>query len=112
MGLRDRLKRFVRPPAPPAPAAEAPRRLAAPAAAWPAPLPVGAEALAGATVIELCARPTLPGALRPSRAELARLSLGGPVVVVCEDGLRSAGLAERLTARWGRPVSWLEGGLR
>jgi hypothetical protein len=107
MGLRDRLKKLVRPA--PEPVRAEPKRIVAAAApvAWPAPQSVGVEALAGAVVVELTAVPRFAGAVRPDRAALGTMRPAGRVVVVADDPAEAAGVAEVLTARLGRSVGWV-----
>lgn len=74
---------------------------------WPAPEAVSADALGGATVVELTAAPRVPGAIRPGARGLGRIQPDGRVVVVADDPQVAAGAAERLTARLGRSVAWV-----
>jgi rhodanese-related sulfurtransferase len=94
----------VVPPAPHRVGAEGPRAVAVDALD-PAALLVDVRAAAASR---------LPGArlLAPvdTVAFVGGLAPGRPVVVVCEDGERSAGVAERLAAL-GVPAGWLAGGV-
>lgn len=109
MGLRDRLKGLLQPPPPPAQAPVARPALVRPALATRrAPRAVGRDALDRAIVLDARrAGGTLPGAVRAT--DLRNFHPGRPVVVVCEDGGWSAGVAERLCAL-GVEADWLDGG--
>jgi rhodanese-related sulfurtransferase len=85
------------------------------ASAWSAPTAWSVEALrsrADAVVIDARASVGWPGAV-PLPADLRAFAVdaraGRPVVVICEDGVRSSGIAERLGAL-GVRAGWLEGG--
>lgn len=113
MGLRDRMKKLLVPvAAPPAPAVQAPPRaeLPPPPRTWPAPRARSHADLAGAAIVDArtAALPPIAGAVR--EVDGATWRPGRPVVVVCEDGSWSSGLAERLAAQGVPDVGWLDGG--
>lgn len=127
MGLRDRLRGLLgreRPAGPPSTARDTAPGAGVPAAPVPtpvpAPVPYGPDALAAALVVDVrgaaaFAEGHVPGARLLPPADVRGFAKGAPsdrpVVAVCDDGTRSAAVAERLVALGVRRAGWLEGGL-
>jgi rhodanese-related sulfurtransferase len=112
VGLRDRLRGFLGrdEPAPPEPPRVA-RTVAPPVYT----VPTATTRVDGALVIDV--RPAarfaaghLQGARNVALADVAAVPRDRAIVVVCDDGVASSGVAERLAALGAR-ASWLDGGM-
>ncbi|MFZ5481273.1 MAG: rhodanese-like domain-containing protein [Myxococcota bacterium] len=114
MRLRERLRGFLaRDGRPPVVPAAPPPRSATPA---PVPAPSPVTEVGDALVVdvrspEAFAAGHLPGARNVALADVASVPRDRPIVVVCEDGVASSGVAERLVALGAR-AGWLAGGMR
>lgn len=125
MGLRDRLRGLLRPGSARAEgrSAEAPAPGARDAGAGASPgvasAPVPTTDVTGMLIADVRSPDRfraghLPGAKNLLPADIAAFARAAPesVVTVCDDGVASSGVAERLAALGVRRAAWLDGGLK